>query len=597
MNPLFIAAVFTTLIGSSILSIPFLRQGRIPVLRLINLLCGVSFVLFGWTIEHLTALWILGYAALWIAGYWIASFNDTERYLTGRAVLATLMSSIILYLVRKTLLLFSLQQGWLGYTATMMFTAGEIVFLLLLIVFTWNTIRALNIHLRPEPAPAFKESDFRPFVSIHLPICNEPVEVVTRTLTALSRLAYPACEVIVVDNNTDSKALWMPIKAYCDQFGFKFLHVNPHPGYKAGALNLALSLTSPAADLIAVVDADYELRPNFLEDTVATFQDPAVAYVQTAQRNRNQLANPITCMFNPVYDYFYDITMVARSQRNSSIFAGCAGLIRVSALKEVGGWAEWSITEDAELSLRLLKHGFKGVYINRGYGTGLLPENFEDIRKQWFRYFFGGLEIACHHLFSSILPRNKLSFMQRVDFVMGGMINLGAAMMVLSSAGIIITALAYSFFQIQHPALAGDLFHWLSVFSNWLIIFTCFQAFGMFLLLLVFRMTYHLKWPEAFRAAGSFLCLMTTQARAAFRVVSGKKLNFHKTPRPKEGHVGNPALRLVLFELLLCISLVLALFCLFWTAPSKPAVFGEAVLGLWQILIYGSAIWRAILST
>jgi len=536
------------------------------------------------------------YITLWSAAYWISAYNHTDCYLIGRAILATLISSIILYLLDKAHVLFYLKQGWVGYTATLVFEAGEIAFLLLLVFFAWDMVRALDLHLSPDAKPPTTDSNYTPFVSIHVPICNEPVDLVSKTIHALSRLSYPAYEVIVVDNNTDDPALWMPIKACCEQLGFQFVHVNPHPGFKAGALNLALAKTSATASLIAVVDADYELRPEFLTDNVAVFTDPNVAFLQTPQRSKNVQANKITRAFNPVYDFFYDITMLARSQRNSIIFAGCAGLIRCSALREAGGWAEWSITEDAELSLRLLKLGYKGVYVNRGYGAGLMPETFNDIQKQWFRYFCGGLDITSHFLVSTILARNKLSFMQRLDFLMGGIINLGAVMMLLSTAWIVITAMTYSILQAQGSALAGDMLYWLGIFSNWLIVYDSFLIFEVFLLFLAFRLVYQFNWIEALGAAGSFLSLMTTQARAALSFLLGQERSFMKTPKQTIDRSRKRGIGPIWFELLLCIALGTAMACLFWIAPSKPVVLSYITLGLWQILIYGSTVWRAFQS-
>jgi cellulose synthase/poly-beta-1,6-N-acetylglucosamine synthase-like glycosyltransferase len=597
LSPLFIATVFTTLIGVSVLSIPFLQQRKIINLQWINFLCGVSFVLLGWYFNHLATWWTLLYALLWIAAYRISLSTKAEYFPIGRTILATLISSIILYLVNKAYVLYYLQQSWLGFCTTIFFGIGEIVFLLLLVFFTWDTVCALNYHLGPATKPAPGSDDYRPFVSIHLPTCNEPVDVVIKTIAALSRLSYPAYEVIVVDNNTDDPSLWTPVKECCEQLGFRFMHVNPHPGYKAGALNLALVETAPAAELIAVVDADYELDSDFLKDNVAVFQDRNIAFLQTPQRNKNIHANKMTRAFNPVYDFFYDVTMRARDQHNSIIFAGCAGLIRCSALREAGGWAEWSITEDAELSLRLLALGYKGFYTHRSYGCGLMPETFDDFRKQWFRYYFGGTDITRRHFTRTLLARNPLRLRQRLDYTIGGIINLGAAVMLLSTAGIIITAITYCLLQTQNPALAGQMFYLLMVFSNWLIIYNLYQALRMFLLVLVFRLAYQFSWSESLNATVSFQSLVTTQARAALWVLSGRKHSFVKTPKRGVQRPARTGARSVLLELSLCLATGVAMLFLFWTAADKPVVLGYVMLGLWQMLIYGSTVWRAFQST
>ncbi|HET7798224.1 MAG TPA: glycosyltransferase, partial [Nevskia sp.] len=107
--------------------------------------------------------------------------------------------------------------------------------------------------LSPQPG------DPQPFVSIHLACCNEPPEMVILTLDSLAALDYENFEVLVIDNNTKEDEVWKPVEAHCRALGerFRFFHLNPWPGFKAGALNFGLRQTSPRADVVAVVDADY----------------------------------------------------------------------------------------------------------------------------------------------------------------------------------------------------------------------------------------------------------------------------------------------------------------------------------------------------
>jgi hypothetical protein len=69
------------------------------------------------------------------------------------------------------------------------------------------------------------------------------------------------------------------------------------------------------------------------------------------------------------------------------------GLIRQSALEDVGGWAEWCITEDAELSLRLLRNGWSGLHVDRSFGAGVMLLTFEALKGQRFRWCLGGIQI------------------------------------------------------------------------------------------------------------------------------------------------------------------------------------------------------------
>src|SRR5204862_2467203 len=127
------------------------------------------------------------------------------------------------------------------------------------------------------------------------------------------------------------------------------------PGYKSGALNYALTETSPKAEVIGIIDADYHVDPEFLADCAPLFADPDLAFVQTPQDYRDWDRAPFFRRLYHSYGYFFDVSQRSRNEHGGPIFAGTMGLIRRSALENVGGWDEWCITEDAELSLRLLR--------------------------------------------------------------------------------------------------------------------------------------------------------------------------------------------------------------------------------------------------
>ena len=101
------------------------------------------------------------------------------------------------------------------------------------------------------------------------------------------------------------------------------------------------------------------------------------------------------------------------------------GLIRRQALEDVGRWDEWCITEDAELSLRVLRAGWSGVHVDASFGHGVMPLTFEALKGQRFRWCFGGIQILRMH-WRSLLPgprgrRNRLTLGQRWAYLSGGL--------------------------------------------------------------------------------------------------------------------------------------------------------------------------------
>src|SRR5271155_793050 len=117
-------------------------------------------------------------------------------------------------------------------------------------------------------APPLVPEVFGPKVSLHIPACCEPPEMLKATLDAVARLDYANLECVLVINNTPDAALWRPIEEHCRTLGerFKFVRVENLIGYKAGALRLAPAHTASDAEIIGSIDADYVVTPDWLKD-------------------------------------------------------------------------------------------------------------------------------------------------------------------------------------------------------------------------------------------------------------------------------------------------------------------------------------------
>ncbi|EKE76448.1 glycosyltransferase [Oceanibaculum indicum] len=261
-----------------------------------------------------------------------------------------------------------------------------------------------------------------PKVSIHVPCYNEPPEMLKQTLNALAKLDYPNFEVLVIDNNTKDEAVWRPVEIHCQALGdrFRFFHLCPWPGYKAGALNFALKETAGDAEVVAVIDSDYIVTPDWLTNMVPHFQDPAVGLVQAPQDyyDQDESAFKKACYWE--YAGFFKIGMVQRNDDNAIIQHGTMTMVRKSALQDVGGWAEWCITEDAELGLRLFQEGWQSVYDSRSYGKGVMPDSLDAYKTQRFRWAYGSVQILKRHWRSLLKPGvTHLTNAQRYHFISG----------------------------------------------------------------------------------------------------------------------------------------------------------------------------------
>jgi exo-beta-1,3-glucanase (GH17 family)/cellulose synthase/poly-beta-1,6-N-acetylglucosamine synthase-like glycosyltransferase len=298
-------------------------------------------------------------------------------------------------------------------------------------------------------------------ISIHVPIHNEPPQMVIGTLDALAGLDYPDYEVIVLDNNTASEADWRPVEAHCRALGahFRFFHFDGMKGFKAGALNKALELTDPAATLIGVIDSDYQVSLDWLKTAVVPFGDPQVALVQAPQDYRDAGESLLKRCCYEEYRGFFHVGMVERDQHNAIIQHGTMCIVRRSALEEVGGWAPWCITEDTELGLRLFEAGYLAHYLPKSLGRGLMPDTYAAYKDQRYRWVYGAMQILKRHGPMLFGRTGKLSLAQRYHFVAGWLPWFADAFaLVFSVLAVIWTALmiaAPRYFDVPLTALSS----------------------------------------------------------------------------------------------------------------------------------------------
>jgi cellulose synthase/poly-beta-1,6-N-acetylglucosamine synthase-like glycosyltransferase len=374
------------------------------------------------------------------------------------------------------------------------------------------------------PAPELPDP---PMVSLHVPAHNEPPEMVIATLESLLRIDYPRYEIIAIDDNTDDEALWRPVEEWCSRNEVKFAHLTEWPGYKSGALNYALGeLTDPAAEVIGVVDSDYQIDPGFLGRCAPLFADSKVAFIQAPQDYRDWRHAPFYRRLYYSYKYFFAVSQPSRNERDGAIFAGTMGLIRRSALVAVGGWDEWCITEDAELSMRLLRAGWSGLHVDQSWGYGVMPLTFEALKSQRFRWCFGGIQILRMH-WRSMLPgrrteHNKLDLGQRWAYLSGA----------LQWYGDLLGTIFFVFLLIGAANLAsgGDqLFRKLTAFLVAAV--PALVALGLLRAVALLRRGTGASWRDAL---GAFLIWQSTSlvvARASVQGLFARRAEFLRTPK------------------------------------------------------------------
>ena len=263
------------------------------------------------------------------------------------------------------------------------------------------------------------ENGHTPFVSVHVAACREQPEVLGETLRSLAALDYPAYEVVVLINNTEDETLVRPVETLCAELGphFKFHWYRKISGFKAGALNAALRHTAPEAEVIAVLDADYTVAPDWLAKLAPVFADASIGIVQAPQEHRDGHESALKAAMTAEYRPFFDVGMQEGLESQAFICHGTMIMLRREVMERVGGWSEAGICEDTELGLRILAAGWRAAYTDERLGFGLAPDNFMQFRKQRDRWVFGSTQILRAHWREFLPAARRLTTAQKLGYL------------------------------------------------------------------------------------------------------------------------------------------------------------------------------------
>jgi cellulose synthase/poly-beta-1,6-N-acetylglucosamine synthase-like glycosyltransferase len=490
----------------------------------------------------------------------------------------------VVYLARSVVLLGSDPLSVLLGVALLLLEVGAMVLLLS------SAFEMIDALCAPPIEPKAPPDPLRwPVACLQVPTYNEPPDLVIETVRSLVALDYPALRVQLIDNNTGDEALWRPLEAECarlraDGYAVEFVHLPQWPGYKGGALNWGREHLDPDVEIVGVVDADYVVEADWLRATMPHFSDPLVAFVQTPQDYRAWEGSGFYRACYVGFAYFFKVGMVSRARRNAIIFAGTMGLIRRSVLDEVGGWDEEIITEDAEISLRVLAKGYRSVYITRPFGRGIMPLSYEGLRKQRFRWAFGGIQILRRHWRTLLGRGSGLSLAQRYDHLMGGLWWFNDALMfgfTLFVAAAAVGAISGRPFIVQRLTGIGIVLPIVFIVLN-----LVRYVWGL-------QVSTGARPPLAVAALRVNLSLSWVVALACARALTQERGVFLRTPK-FAGAAAIRELRLVWVEAAIALAATVTLVGLIVTAGFSTVGIVLAVLVAWPVVIYGSAVSFAL---
>ena len=203
---------------------------------------------------------------------------------------------------------------------------------------------------------------YRPFISVLIPAHNEE-DVIAETVKLAFQLRYHIkgkrnYEVWVIDDRStdDTSKVLADLKKRFSKLNVVSRRHDAFPG-KAAALNECLPLTK--GEVLLVLDADAHFPPDIVHKTIGYLAPAKIGGAQVAKRIANPETNALCQRQSDEYKIDIGVQQ-GRDQVGGAVeFKGNGSFIKRSALEAVGGWSNYTITEDLDLSTKMLLGGYR----------------------------------------------------------------------------------------------------------------------------------------------------------------------------------------------------------------------------------------------
>jgi peptidoglycan-N-acetylglucosamine deacetylase len=287
--------------------------------------------------------------------------------------------------------------GWIGRLVTVMFIMALClgmarVFLITAVGFGHRRSESRRV---PPMLPAEP-----PLQTVLIPAHNE-AKVIVASVRHVLASDYPNLEVIVIDDGSTDGTSELVAERYRDDPRVKLLSI-PNGG-KATALNYGLKRSR--GSVLVALDADTHFEKDAISKLVRWFGDPAVGAVAGNAKVGNRV-NVITRWQALEYVTSQNLERRALARLGCiTVVPGAIGAWKREAIEQMGGFSVDTLAEDQDLTIALLRAGYKVLYDSSAVGWTEAPDTVTGLAKQRFRWAFGTLQCLWKHRHATFRPR------------------------------------------------------------------------------------------------------------------------------------------------------------------------------------------------
>jgi cellulose synthase (UDP-forming) len=292
----------------------------------------------------------------------------------------------------------------------MMIIVLMLVLVSLVSLYTSTRPRRLTLASHERRVRSWEPVD-APAVDVFLPTAGEPLSVLDNTYRHAAAIEYPGpVNVLVLDDGGRDE-----VRELAERYGFRYLS-RPDRGRLKKAGNLSYGYRHSAGEVIAILDADFAARPDFLRNLVPYLDDPSVGIVQSPQFFETRGGGPwLQRAAGAAQELFYRWVQPSRDALGAPICVGTCAVYRRRALEDAGGFAQIEHSEDVHTGFAIMTAGYEVRYVPIVLAKGLCPDGIHPFVNQQYRWCVGSMSLMVSRDFQTM----PMSWRQRLCFWSG----------------------------------------------------------------------------------------------------------------------------------------------------------------------------------